>query len=45
MIKRGAATIMVAGGAEAAVCKLGLAGFCAARSLSTHFNDNTRRGL
>ena len=39
MIKRGAATIMVAGGAEAAVCKLGLAGFCAARSLSTHFNE------
>ena len=39
MIKRGAADIMVAGGAEAAVCKLGLAGFCAARSLSTGFND------
>ena len=31
---------MVAGGAEAAVCELGMAGFCAARSLSTHFNDN-----
>ena len=40
MIKRGAANVMVAGGAEAAVCKLGVAGFCAARSLSTHFNDN-----
>ena len=40
MIKRGAADIMVAGGAEAAVCKLGIAGFCAARSLSTNFNDN-----
>ena len=39
MIKRGAADIMVAGGAEAAVCRLGLAGFCAARSLSTNFND------
>ena len=39
MIKRGAADIMVAGGAEAAVCKLGVAGFCAARSLSTGFND------
>ena len=39
MIKRGAAKIMVAGGAEAAVCKLGIAGFCAARSLSTHFNE------
>ena len=39
MIKRGAADIMIAGGAEAAVCKLGLAGFCAARSLSTSYND------
>ena len=39
MIKRGAAKIMVSGGAEAAVCKLGVAGFCAARSLSTNFND------
>jgi 3-oxoacyl-[acyl-carrier-protein] synthase II len=39
MIKRGAADIMIAGGAEAAVCELGLAGFCAARSLSTSYND------
>ena len=39
MIKRGAADVMIAGGAEAAVCKLGIAGFCAARSLSTSFND------
>jgi len=39
MIKRGAAEIMIAGGAEAAVCELGVAGFCAARSLSTGFND------
>ena len=39
MIKRGAADVMVAGGSEAAVCKLGVAGFCAARSLSTSFND------
>ena len=40
IIKRGAANIMIAGGSEAAVCKLGIAGFCAARSLSTSFNDN-----
>ena len=40
MIKRGAADIMIAGGSEAAVCKLGVAGFCAARSLSTSYNDN-----
>ena len=39
MIKRGAADVMIAGGAEAAVCQLGVAGFCAARSLSTGFND------
>ena len=40
IIKRGAADVMIAGGAEAAVCKLGIAGFCAARSLSTSFNNN-----
>ena len=42
MIKRGAANIMIAGGSEAAVCKLGVSGFCAARSLSTSFNDNPK---
>ncbi len=40
MIKRGAAEIMIAGGAEAAVCRLGVSGFCSARSLSTSYNDN-----
>ena len=40
IIKRGAADIMIAGGAEAAVCELGLAGFCAARSLSTSYNNS-----
>ena len=39
MIKRNAADIMIAGGAEAAICEIGIAGFCAARSLSTNFND------
>tara|TARA_A100001011_G_scaffold349787_1_gene388625 strand:+ start:4890 stop:6140 length:1251 start_codon:yes stop_codon:yes gene_type:complete len=39
MIKRGISDIMIAGGSEAAVCRLGIAGFCAARSLSTSFND------
>ena len=33
------ADVMVAGGAEAAVCELGIGGFCAARALSTAFND------
>ncbi len=39
IIKRGAADVMIAGGAEAAVCELGLAGFCAARSLSSSYNE------
>ena len=39
LIKYGDADVMVAGGAEAAVCRLGIAGFCALRALSTHYND------
>ena len=33
------ADVMVAGGAEAAVCRLGMAGFAASRALSVAFND------
>ncbi len=33
------ADVMVAGGAEAAVCRIGVAGFAACRALSTGFND------
>ncbi len=37
------ADVMVAGGAEAAVVRLGIAGFAASRALSTHFNDTPER--
>ena len=33
------ADVMIAGGAEGAVCRLGVAGFAAARALSTGYND------
>ena len=33
------ADVMIAGGAEAAICRLGIAGFAATRALSTNFND------
>ncbi|BDB96087.1 beta-ketoacyl-ACP synthase II [Candidatus Hydrogenosomobacter endosymbioticus] len=39
LIRLGYADVMIAGGAEAAVCRIGVAGFAAARALSTGFND------
>ncbi len=38
------ADVMVAGGAEAAVCRIGMAGFAAARALSTGYNDSPQQG-
>ncbi|MBM3564943.1 MAG: beta-ketoacyl-ACP synthase II [Alphaproteobacteria bacterium] len=37
------ADVMVAGGAEAAVCRLGVAGFCAVRALATKYNDTPQK--
>jgi 3-oxoacyl-[acyl-carrier-protein] synthase II len=39
LIKYGDADVMLAGGAESAVGKLGIAGFVACRALATNFND------
>ncbi|MBN2751710.1 MAG: beta-ketoacyl-ACP synthase II [Rhodospirillaceae bacterium] len=39
LIMFGDADVMVAGGAEAAVCRLGIAGFAASKALSTGYND------
>ena len=43
MIKYGDADVMVAGGAEAAICELGIAGFAACKALSTGYNDEPER--
>lgn len=39
IIERNEADLMVAGGAEATLCELGFAGFCALRALSTRNDD------
>lgn len=43
LIEIGDADVMIAGGAEAAVCRLGVAGFAAARALSTGYNDTPEK--
>lgn len=43
LIKYGDADVMVAGGAEAAVCKVGIAGFQACRAVATAFNDTPEK--
>ena len=39
MIKNNKADVMLVGGAEAAICPIGMAGFSASRALSTNFNE------
>jgi 3-oxoacyl-[acyl-carrier-protein] synthase II len=43
MIRSGQADIVVAGGGEAAVCPMGVAGFSAMKALSTNFNDHPEK--
>jgi 3-oxoacyl-[acyl-carrier-protein] synthase II len=43
LIKYGDADVMLAGGAEAAICPVGMAGFIAARAMSTGFNDRPEK--
>jgi 3-oxoacyl-[acyl-carrier-protein] synthase II len=43
MIKDDDADIMLAGGAEATICPIGIAGFAQARALSTAFNDRPEK--
>lgn len=42
LIQLNKADVMVAGGAEAAICRIGMAGFCALRALSTKFNNDPK---
>ena len=45
LIALGDADVMVAGGAESPICRIGVAGFAACRALATAFNDQPDQGL
>ena len=40
LIQLNKSDVMIAGGAEAAICRIGIAGFCSLRALSTKFNED-----
>ncbi|MBX3526252.1 MAG: beta-ketoacyl-ACP synthase II [Rhodoblastus sp.] len=44
LIALGDAEVMVAGGAESAICRVGIAGFAACKALCTSFNDAPSKG-
>ncbi|MCI5048712.1 MAG: beta-ketoacyl-ACP synthase II [Rickettsiales bacterium] len=43
LIQYGDADVMIAGSAEATICRAGIAGFAAARALSTSYNDTPEK--
>ncbi len=43
IIATGDADVMIAGGAEAAICNIGIAGFLACKALSTSYNDTPQK--
>lgn len=43
MIRNGIADVVVAGGTEAAICRIALGGFCALKALSTNFNEEPEK--
>ncbi len=43
LIKSGDADVMIAGGAEAAICEIGIAGFNACKALSTKYADDPKK--
>jgi len=44
MIEYGDVDVMIAGGAESAICECGIGGFASLRALSTNFNDTPSKG-